>query len=609
MEPIESIQQMETIDPLSKASSALTHFQVEIITECLNKGTGGLSLPMGSGKTLISIVNGLNLVSKPAKQADCPHNAIILVVVSKSLITNWETEIHKFFEESLPYEILHTDNLKTRIGHWTPKPTTRLVLTTAEVVGKYYKDYEVSKRFISQFNINPLTVVNNYNRPTKPFLNHLSGGGLLYSVKWGCLIVDEAQKYTNANTDRCQGLGSICAEHRWALSGTLFDEPKAERVLGYHLMLDMTPRTLPDTVKLITSPSFKGVNSTLVKRDKNNMFQNPPQVNEKIVAHDLTPHEAKVYLVLKNTLNTITERIDQLKLVNDTEAVKRFSSYLLALITYLRQSLVCPIIPLASIAIDMADYENRSKLSEILTEEVNKIGLFDWLNNIESVKSSRITEVINRLNAHKDERIVLFSCFRTCLDVLKTYIPTDREIFNITSDMSLQNRGKVVDAFRNSKNGVLLLTYELGAEGLNLQCASTALLLDFWWNSSKTQQAIARVVRFGQKASVVNVYFFTSNTGVEQAIFKKHKSKLLLLEELKVGPCTTKIHKMTMKEILELIQNSQDNMLLLQDIQNTIKNPKPPSTPTTTTTTTTTTTIIPGNSLLTTLKSAVKSFL
>jgi SNF2 family DNA or RNA helicase len=334
----------------------------------------------------------------------------------------------------------------------------------------------------------------------------------------------------------------------------------------------MTPRTLPDTAKLITNPQFKGMNQTLVRRDKNVMFVNPPKVNENIVAHKLSPEEAQVYLVMKNTLTTIQQKIVALKLVGDTENVKRFSSYLLALITYLRQSLVCPIIPLTSIAIDMADYESKSELSKILTEEVNKIGLFNWLNNIDSVRSSRINRVMESMNAHGNERVVLFSCFRTCLDVLKTYIPTtgpnSRPIFNITSDLSLQNRGKMIDAFKESKNGVLLLTYELGAEGLNLQCASVVLLLDFWWNSSKTQQAIARVVRFGQTASVINVYFFTSNTGVEQAIFKKHKSKLLLLDELKVGPCSTKIHKMTMNEILALIQSADDNAILLKSTIN-----------------------------------------
>lgn len=572
------------VEPISKASGALTHFQVEVISECIQKGTGGLSLPMGSGKTLVSIITALHLINNTvnATQNKGPNlagpcladttvkpNEAMLVVVAKSLIASWEVEIHKFFEDTLPYEVFHTDNLKSRMDRWQPNPQTKLVLTTPEVISKYYKEYEISKHFVSQFNINPLTVVNQYNRPTKPFLNHLAGGGLLYSVKWGCLIVDEAQKYTNVGTDRCQGLGAICANYRWVLSGTLFDEPKAERVLGYHLILDMTPRTLPDTAKLLTSPSFKGMNQTLVRRDKNTMFQNPPKVNENIIAHNLSKEEAQVYLVMKNTLTTIQRQIDEMKLVGDTENVKRFSSYLLALITYLRQSLVCPIIPLTSIAIDMADFESKSQLSQLLTAEVNKMGLTNWLNNIESVRSSRINKVMESMNAHMNERVVLFSCFRTCLDVLRTYIPNSgpnsRQVFNVTSDLSLQNRGKVIDAFRESKNGVLLLTYEIGAEGLNLQCASTVLLLDFWWNSSKTQQAIARVVRFGQLASTVNVYFFTSNTGVEQAIFKKHKSKLLLLDELKVGPCSTKIHKMTMKEILALINSSDDNVTLLKD--------------------------------------------
>jgi len=64
----------------------LTKFQHDIIKECLKKGSGGLSLPMGSGKTII----GLKLALE--QSGDRP----IIVVLSKTLIPNWVNEIKKF---------------------------------------------------------------------------------------------------------------------------------------------------------------------------------------------------------------------------------------------------------------------------------------------------------------------------------------------------------------------------------------------------------------------------------------------------------------------------------------------------------------------------------
>ena len=61
---------------------------------------------------------------------------------------------------------------------------------------------------------------------------------------------------------------------------------------------------------------------------------------------------------------------------------------------------------------------------------------------------------------------------------------------------------------KKSKNGILLLTFGIGANGLNLQCADTVLIADFWWNADKTRQAIARILRYGQEATCINIYYY-----------------------------------------------------------------------------------------------------
>jgi SNF2 family DNA or RNA helicase len=83
-------------------------------------------------------------------------------------------------------------------------------------------------------------------------------------------------------------------------------------------------------------------------------------------------------------------------------------------------------------------------------------------------------------------------------------------------------------------NGILLLTYQVGANGLNLQCSNTVLLLDFWWNTGKINQAIARVLRYGQEAKKINIYYFTSNTGIEKILFDKQQAKLIVAKECQV---------------------------------------------------------------------------
>jgi len=548
-------------DLINKGLKQLNQSQIEILKECLKRCSAGLSLPMGSGKTIISLV--LSLIQSDGKP--------ILVVCSKSLIPNWEYEIKKFFKDSLVYTLLHHNNL----DEYT-RTNEHILLTTPEVLSKCYKKHKISLKFLNEVVVqvngwdNLQNTLVSYNSPKNPYLTIKKGTSYLYSTTFGCYIIDEAQKFTKVTTIRCRALSSICSKHRWLLSGTMFDEPVPERILGYHIMLDHPtfPRTLPDAISFIRTNQFKGLDETLVKRTQNIEYI-PPKVNKVILSHELTKEEAQLYLTLKETLKILKQQIRILKINNDKDGVKKFTSYMLAMITYLRQFIVIPLLPVTNIALDIYDYKNNSELSVILNDQFKNLGIDSWLNDKNSVKSSRISKVIETLNNHKNEKVVLFTCFRTSIDMIKYYIPKDRTIHVLESTNSIKKRGEIITQFQNTEDesSILLLSYELGAEGLNLQCSHTVLIVDFWWNIGKTNQAIARILRYGQKSDVVNIYFFTSNTGIEKALFKKQLDKKIILDELSKGSQKSNIQKVNMDEVLRLIESNEN-----KDIIKTINN-------------------------------------
>jgi SNF2 family DNA or RNA helicase len=543
---------------MKKVLKKLNSFQKNIFTECIREGSGGLSLPLGSGKTLLSLVLSLYFTRETFKP--------VLVVVSKSLVGSWEVEIKKFFGDLLKYEIVHQNRIKDGLGMWRMKSDTNLILTTVDVLAKCYKDHFVSDRFTYQkYDPKAMGYITYYKKPDKPFLNHVLGGGIFFSREWGCLIVDEVQKYTNIETKWCQSLGSINSEHRWLLSGTMFDEPKVKRILGYHIILNAPgkPRNVPDTQKLVTSDEFKGLNETLIHRAENKAFK-PPEVNEVIIKHKLNDEEEKIYVTMKKILSEVQRRARLAKLYHNEEELKKFNSYKLVMIMYLRQSLICPLIPLASIALNASNMSKKSELSKIIMSEMDKLGLKDWLDNEESIKSSRLDQVLKCVNKH-DEKVIIFSCFKSFLDIGEYLIKKeikDKPLFRMRASMSAKKRAQLIKNFEKSKNGILLLTYQLGAEGLNLQFASTILLVDFWWNASKEQQAIGRIFRYGQVSDKINVYFFTANTGIEKILFKKQQAKLQVLKELRTGKMETKIPFIKLDDVIKLIELSDNEELL-----------------------------------------------
>ena len=554
---------------LTNVRSVLSDFQKDVLEEALAKKSGGLSLPMGSGKTLISLLLTLIL------RCDTDIKNPVLVVVSKTLIIEWVSEIKKFFGSNVRYNILHKEYIKDT-SSWDIIQNGQmldLVLTTPEFLTKIFTQLNIENLLV--YYTRPVEFgpeIKNFRDVSDPFSNHPVGPGLLYSIKWSSLIVDEAHSYYNINSKRCLALISISSTYRWLLSGTLFDEPRVHKIMGYYLMLgtEEFPRNLPEFTKFVRDKksNFKGTKITTVHRDINEDYR-PETMNvnvEKIIiSHTLSQEEAIVYKNTKHILNTMKKNLNKAKKQKNATDIKKFSGYVLAMITYLRQCVVCPLLPITKISLDIADLSKQSELSGIFKKSILDLNLYDWLNNDNSLCSSRIQSVISLINKHPGQRIVIFSCFRTVLDILSYYIGDYRQQFTVSPSAKIDSRNKCVDDFSKSPDGLLLITYTVGSNGLNLQCSDVVILIDFWWNSSKTDQAIARINRRGQSSNSVSIYYLTSNTGIEKAVLNMHQSKIDVSKELSSGHIESSIPKLSTDQIIKLV-NEEDNINILNSV-------------------------------------------
>lgn len=546
----------------------LTVFQKRLVNECLVKKKGCLSVPMGSGKTLISLALSSRIGAPEGRNAT-------LVVVSKTLIESWKGEIDKFFGTDLDYEVYHSSAMsKSRMTDF--QPACGLVITTADMLSKRYNQLGIQRVFQTQAQEDRggmfPTLVNRYHVPKRPLLpaSDRRVGSFLFSTEWKCILIDELQTYTTASSARCQAIASVFSRYRWALSGTPFNEPSAERVLGYHLIIgDATfPNCVPDAEAHLRQ-DFRGFNSTMVVRTIADVDFILPPCTEHIVEHDLSAEENAIYNSLRSIISEMRKELVRRKNAGDTAMARKFNAYLIGMITYTRQFLVCPLIPYATMAISMMNMTVQNEMIDAFKREMDKLDLDAWLSDPDACRSSRIKSVLRVAEEKANKKLIVFNCFRTNLNVLASYFPKDRPQFIVASEHSPTRRGEIMHQFERSANGVLFLTFELGAEGLNLQHSHVVLLVDVWWNCGKTQQAIARVLRRGQ-TEPVDIYFFTSGTGIEKGLFTKHTEKVKQLKELAVGPIKTKIHKLGIKEILTLI-DTKDNTILLEQARREVR--------------------------------------
>lgn len=531
--------------------SILNRLQEEVARECLDKFANGirstgLALPLGFGKTRLSVVIGLRRL-----QQDGP----ILVIASKTLLASWKNELDEVFRlqnqmsssfdfDSFEYEIVHSDFI-SNLSTWKPKQATKLVLTTPDILFKGYSELNLNMHGISEDK-------DEVEIPTRGprFSLALEGVGYFYSSKWGTLIIDEAHRYTNVTSNRCIAIANVYSKNRLALSGTMFDEPDPSKFLGFFVMMHIpdTPRSL--SVMHQRLRDFEGYNKYIIHREDNEMFTNRPDYIEEIVSHDLSCDEGRVYQKLKDVLQNLNEAVGVFRSQQDRRSARRYSAFVLALITYIRQCLLHP-------KLIMSTTPRESELTEMTHREIEKLELEDEFFNAEL--STRFSAVLEKVRKHRNDRVIIFSCFRSPLTLLQKVLDAQGyTTLTIKSKMSVTKRRQVLHDFALLPRGVMLLPYDIGAEGLNLQCANVVMLMDMWWNASKMQQGIGRIYRPGQLAKQIFVYIFVSNTAMESAIIKKISAKSNILDSLRNGSTKLTVPKVSVKDILNFILNEQN---------------------------------------------------
>ena len=576
-----------------------------------------LSLPMGYGKTLISLE--ISRIQKYNK---------VLIICSKTLVSSWNHEIKKIYDNKIKYEIFHQNYIsKKKLENWKPMNDTQFIITTPEIIKKSYSS-EINSKFVSDVSLpkdkNHFTHNLKYSYPNQPYGNNLMGVEYFHSIKWDCIIIDECQNYTNIEAQTPKSICSLCSTYRILLSGTIFQEINLKRVMGLFLLLNLKyPRSTHECHSLITSSLFGGINKYCIVRISNPEFKNVI-LNTQIICHDLDNNEAFCFGLLKQIIYDLYSEYtnEKNKYLQNITLVKKLGGSLLAMIVYLRQTLVVPNLAINNLLIKISENtDDMNIIRNMLEKIINKYGLSDMIhiknnnnkvvekiisndvnknissidnthfNNSDSMEkydcfknkifnnfnknsidtSTRIKNCMDILIKHENEVSIVYSNFIMCLNHLKDKyeeIYGNKNTFIITSEMTIKKREQLLNNFNKCKMGVLFLTYNMGAEGLNLQHAKNVIQIDMYWNRCKEDQAVTRVFRNGQLSPDVNQYILISNTTLEKNILNKQCDKLSLIKQLKTGNIKNfDVTKMKIKDIVVILKNETNF-----DLANIIKN-------------------------------------
>jgi len=126
-----------------------------------------------------------------------------------------------------------------------------------------------------------------------------------------------------------------------------------------------------------------------------------------------------------------------------------------------------------------------------------------------------------------DEKVVIFAYYRPTLAYLRRRLMTDGvNTAVIHGDIPNEQRWEEIERFRDPRGPRILLSSEVGSEGIDLQFCRVMANYDLPWNPMRVEQRIGRIDRVGQQAKRLSIVNFKVRDTVEERLYDRLHSKL-----------------------------------------------------------------------------------
>lgn len=245
------------------------------------------------------------------------------------------------------------------------------------------------------------------------------------------------------------------------------------------------------------------LSDVLTRTRKRDVIQNRVIRNASVVRINFSPAERQIYEAIKDSLRA--------------QALYSASAQTLMVMGRLRQLA-------SSIPAAIKGWKENDALSELLWEDLGRIAEEDDQTNLtlgkalpeagvsleqEDTKYKELLKLIKqRIAQDVGEKIIIFSFYRGTIKYLERRLRMDQ----ISCAVILGGMGSEKDAelkrFSDPNGPSILISSEVGSEGIDLQFARVLINYDLPWNPMKVEQRIGRIDRLGQASDRIHIVIF-----------------------------------------------------------------------------------------------------
>ena len=133
-----------------------------------------------------------------------------------------------------------------------------------------------------------------------------------------------------------------------------------------------------------------------------------------------------------------------------------------------------------------------------------------------------------------NEKVVIFAFFRGTLTYLQRRLEADgfeTALIMGGDKRSRDQRDEVLKRFADPEGPRILLSSEVGSEGIDLQFCRTLVNYDLPWNPMRVEQRIGRIDRLGQKAERISIVNLFVEDTIEDRILKRLYDRIGVFRE------------------------------------------------------------------------------
>ena len=159
-----------------------------------------------------------------------------------------------------------------------------------------------------------------------------------------------------------------------------------------------------------------------------------------------------------------------------------------------------------------------SSVLAYLNEEEDLDKGIDAFADVPDAKFDALMRIVDEVFSHGTKKIVIFAIFRKTLKYLQIRF-RQKGLDCLMIHGQIGNRGDILEKFKKDPNAHILLSSEVGSEGLDMQFCNSMVNYDLPWNPMVVEQRIGRIDRFGQQSPVVNIYNLIVADSIQEDIY------------------------------------------------------------------------------------------